>query len=423
MRQIAPLAAPIHADVPVPGSKSYTHRVLIAAALSDGRCLIRNALHSDDTRLTLQALKQWGVRVEESADELAVHGRRGTLAASDRPIFLGNSGTSMRLLTAVAALARGRSVLTGTERLQARPIQDLLDGLGRLGAPARSLTGNGCPPVEVDGGGVAGGRTDLNCALSSQFLSALLLIGPCTRDGVEIRVRQGPVSRPYIDVTLETLSRFGVAFDRSGYDWFRVPGGQRYRSGSFHVEPDCSQAGYFWAAAAITGSTVAVRGTRLDSRQGDIRLTRILERMGCTLSTLESGVAVTGGRLTAVDVDMADIPDVVPTLAVVAAFARGRTVIRNVAHLKEKESDRLAAVCAELGRMGIESGCDETTLWVQGGVPRGAVIDCHDDHRIAMSFAVAGLKTEGIRILDQACIRKSFPGFWEVFAGLYRSAR
>lgn len=423
MRQIAPLAAPMRADVPVPGSKSYTHRVLIAAALSDGRCLIRNALHSVDTRLTLQALKQWGVRVEESGDLLAVYGRQGALEASDKPIFLGNSGTSMRLLTAVAALARGRSVLTGTERLQARPIQDLLDGLSRLGAAARSLAGNGCPPVEVAGGGVAGGRTDLNCALSSQFLSALLLIGPCTRDGVEIRVRQGPVSRPYIDITLDTLSRFGVAFDRNGYDWFSVPGGQRYRSGGFHVEPDCSQAGYFWAAAAITGSTVAVRGTRLDSRQGDIRLTGILEQMGCTLTALESGVAVTGGRLTAVDVDMGDIPDVVPTLAVVAAFARGRTVIRNVAHLKEKESDRLAAVCAELGKMGIESGYDETTLWVQGGMPRAAAIECHDDHRIAMSFAVAGLKTEGIRILDEACIQKSFPDFWEVFAGLYRSAR
>jgi 3-phosphoshikimate 1-carboxyvinyltransferase len=397
--------------------------MLIAAALSDGRCLIRNALHSDDTRLTLQALKQWGVAVEESGDLLAVHGRQGALAASDRPIFLGNSGTSMRLLTAVAALARGRSVLTGSERLQARPIQDLLDGLRRLGAAARSLAGNGCPPVEVDGGGVAGGSTDLNCALSSQFLSALLLIGPCARNGVEIRVRQGPVSRPYIDITLDTLSRFGVTFDRSGYDWFRIPGGQRYRSGYFQVEPDCSQAGYFWAAAAITGSTVAVKGTRLDSRQGDIRLTGILERMGCTLSALEIGVAVTGGRLTAVDVDMGDLPDMVPTLAVVAAFARGRTIIRTVAHLTETESDRLAAVCAELGKMGIESGYDETALWVQGGTPRAAAIDCHDDHRIAMSFAVAGLKTEGIRILDEACIQKSFPNFWEVFAGLYRSVR
>lgn len=420
MRPIEPMASPVQMEVSVPGSKSYTHRMLIAAALSDGRCRIRNALGSEDTRLTLQALEKWGVRVEAMREELVVHGRQGALTASDGPIFLGNSGTSLRLLTAVAALAEGRSVLTGTERLQARPIQHLLDGLAQLGVAARSRAGNGRPPVEIEGGGLSGGRATLNCSKSSQFLSALLLIGPCTRDGVEIQVQQGPVSRPYIDITLDTLSRFGITFDRSDYDWFRVPGGQTYRSGCFLVEPDCSQAGYFWAAAAITGSTIAVKGTRLPSRQGDIRLAAILERMGCTLAILENGVAVSGGRLAAVDVDMADIPDVVPTLAVVAAFARGRTVIRNVAHLKDKESDRLAAVVAELGKMGIESGYDQNALWVQGGHPQAAAIDCHNDHRIAMSFAIAGLRTPGISILDEACVQKSFPTFWDVFGGLYR---
>jgi 3-phosphoshikimate 1-carboxyvinyltransferase len=185
------------------------------------------------------------------------------------------------------------------------------------------------------------------------------------------------------------------------------------------VEPDCSQAGYFWAAAAITGSTVEVKGTSLRSRQGDIRLAEILARMGCTLSARESGVAVMGAELSAVEVDMGDIPDVVPTLAVVAAFARGRTIIRNVAHLKEKESNRLAVVCTELRKMGIESGYDEGTLWVQGGRPKAASIDCYNDHRIAMSFAVAGLKTAGIKVLDDACVQKSFPTFWEVFERLY----
>jgi 3-phosphoshikimate 1-carboxyvinyltransferase len=188
------------------------------------------------------------------------------------------------------------------------------------------------------------------------------------------------------------------------------------------VEPDCSQAGYFWAAAAITGSTVEVRGTSLQSRQGDIRLAQILERMGCTVTSTASGVTVRGGALAAVDVDMGDIPDVVPTLAVAAAFARGRTTIRNVAHLKEKESNRLAAVCAELGKMGIESGYDEDMIWVQGGRPSGAAIDCHDDHRIAMSFAVAGLRTPGLTVLDDACVQKSFPNFWEVFEGLYEKS-
>jgi 3-phosphoshikimate 1-carboxyvinyltransferase len=403
----------------VPGSKSYTHRVLIAAALSDGRCAIQNALDSEDTRFTLETLKKWGVQVEESERDLVVHGHRGKLEAGGGPIFLGNSGTSMRLLAAVAALAEGRSVQTGTERLQARPIQDLLDGLNQLGAPARSLAGNGCPPVEVRGGGVNGGRAVLNCTLSSQFLSALLLIGPCTRDGIEIRVERGPVSRPYIDITLDTMARFGIHADRREYEWFRVPAGQAYRSGSYQVEPDCSQAGYFWAAAAITGSTVVVSGTSLQSCQGDIRLAQILERMGCTVTATAGGVAVQGGALAAADIDMGDIPDVVPTLAVTAAFARGRTTIRNVSHLKAKESNRLAAVCAELGKMGVESGYDEGMLWVQGGRPSGAAIDCHDDHRIAMSFAVAGLKTPGVTVLDEACVQKSFPNFWEVFEGLY----
>jgi 3-phosphoshikimate 1-carboxyvinyltransferase len=247
----------------------------------------------------------------------------------------------------------------------------------------------------------------------------LLLIGPCTRDGIEIRVQRGPVSRPYIDITLETMARFGVYAERKAYEWFRLPGGQPYRSGHYRVEPDCSQAGYFWAAAAITGSTVEVKGTSLRSRQGDIRLAEILARMGCTLSARESGVAVMGAELSAVEVDMGDIPDVVPTLAVVAAFARGRTIIRNVAHLKEKESNRLAVVCTELRKMGIESGYDEGTLWVQGGRPKAASIDCYNDHRIAMSFAVAGLKTAGIKVLDDACVQKSFPTFWEVFERLY----
>jgi 3-phosphoshikimate 1-carboxyvinyltransferase len=326
----------------------------------------------------------------------------------------------MRLLTAVAALAEGKSILTGSERLQARPIQDLLDGLAQLGVAARSLGGNACPPVEILGGRVAGGRAALNCSLSSQFLSALLLIAPYARDGIEIHVTHGPVSRPYIDITLDTMARFGVRTEREGYEYFAVPGGQCYRCGNHAVEPDCSQAGYFWTAAAVTGSTVRVNGTHPHSRQGDSRLAAILGRMGCTVTADRVGIVVKGAELTAADVDMADMPDVVPTLAVAAAFARGRTLIRNVGHLKAKESNRLAAVCSELGKMGIEAGYDEDMLWIVGGRPQAAAIDCHDDHRIAMSFAVAGLKTPGIQILDEACVQKSFPSFWDVFGKFYR---
>ncbi len=420
MRRIRPLSKPVTAEVAVPGSKSYTHRMIVAAALSDGRCTIENALDSEDTRLTLDTLRRWGVSVGWDGGAMTVFGTQGRLQASPEPVFLGNSGTSMRLLTAVAALAEGSSLLTGTDRLQARPMRRLLEALGRLGVDARSLGENGCPPIEVRGGEVPGGRTELDCSQSSQFLSALLLIGPCSREGVEIAVTRGPVSRPYIDVTLDVMARFGVPAERRGYEWFRVAGGQYYRAGDHVVEADCSQAGYFWAAAAVTGSTVKVRRTAADSCQGDARLTEVLERMGCTVAAHADGMAVTGGALAAVEVDMADMPDVVPTLAVVAAYASGRTVIRGVGHLREKESDRLAAVCEGLQRMGVEAGHDTQSLWVAGGSPRGAAIDCHDDHRIAMSFAVAGLATPGVEILDDGCVRKSFPTFWQVLETLYR---
>ena len=419
MREIKTLH-PTQAVVAVPGSKSYTHRVLIAAALSDGRCLIENALDSEDTNLTRDTLKIWGVAFALEGEALVVSGCKGELKTCRSPIFLGNSGTSMRLLTAVAALVPEKTILTGSDRLRARPIRDLLDGLAQVGVAARSLDGNGCPPVVIEGGGVSGGRVDLNCALSSQFLSALLLVGPLTRKGLEVRVTHGPVSRPYIDITLDTMENFGVQAERDGYAWYKVPGGQCYRAGRHRVEPDCSQAGYFWAAAAVTASTVKVRGTRRGSRQGDIRILDILEQMGCRVASQADGVAVSGGALSAVDVDMGDIPDVVPTVAVVAAFARGRTVIRNVAHLREKESDRLSAVSAGLNQMGIPAGCDEDSLWIEGGTPHPAAIDCCNDHRIAMSFAVAGLKAPGVRILDETCVRKSFPGFWETLEGLYR---
>jgi 3-phosphoshikimate 1-carboxyvinyltransferase len=251
-------------------------------------------------------------------------------------------------------------------------------------------------------------------------------MGPCTEEGLDISVTQGPVSRPYIDMTVSVMERLGIRLDRDGYERFRIPGGQRYRAGDYTVEPDISNAGYFWAAAAVTGGRVKVRGVGPDSRQGDIRLAALFERMGCTLSQEADGLALSGvldasGRpkLSALDVDMGDMPDMVPTLAVAAAFAQGTTVIRNVAHLRAKESDRLAAVAAELGKMGISARTTEAELIVEGGRPHGAVIDTYDDHRIAMSFAVAGLAVPGMHIKDEGCVRKSFPGFWEAFEGLY----
>ncbi|MFO8049965.1 MAG: 3-phosphoshikimate 1-carboxyvinyltransferase, partial [Desulfosudaceae bacterium] len=402
-------------SVSVPGSKSYTHRTLIAAALADGSCELDNCLDSEDTRFTRQALSQMGVKLADQNGKTLVYGRKGELATPDEPIYLGNSGTSMRLLAGLAALGKGTCTLTGNERMCRRPLADLLAALNQLGCEARSTGNTGCPPVLINGSKSRGGRVDLKCDLSSQFLSALLLMAPYLERGLEIKVTAGPVSKPYIDMTVDIMNNFGVAVTREGYRRFAVAGGQVYRPGSYRVEPDASQAGYFWAAAAITGATVKVLGIDAKSRQGDARFVEVLEAMGCRVSSEADGIAVTGGPLVSVEVDMSDMPDMVPTLAVVAAYARGATIIRNVAHLKDKESDRLAVTASSLSSMGITAVGDNTGLTIIGGRPAGADIDPHDDHRIAMSFAVAGLVTPGVRIADEQCVAKSFPGFWEVF--------
>ncbi len=409
----------IKCEVTVPGSKSYTHRILIGAALSDGNCIIQNGLKSEDTLLTLNALKQMSVSIEEHENKWTVSGTSGRLTDPKEPVYLANSGTSMRLLAAVAALGNKKITLTGTERMYQRPIQDLLDGLNQMGIDARSVNKNGCPPVEISGGDIiTGGSVNLRCKISSQFLSGILMIAPYTEKGVEIRVTEGPVSKPYIDMTIDVMNQLGVEVTRDGYERFHIQGKQIYKAGDYTVEPDCSNAGYFWAAAAITGGTVKVKGITKDSRQGDIRLTELFEKMGCKIFQDGDGLAVSGRAASAIEADMSDMPDMVPTLAVVAAFAKGTTVIKNVAHLKAKESDRLTAPVNELLKMGIEASCTDTGLIIKGGKPRGAEIDTYNDHRIAMSFAVAGLVTPGLFIRNESCVEKSFPEFWKVFETL-----
>lgn len=407
-------------EVGVPGSKSYTHRVLIAAALAAGKSTIDGALFSRDTQLTARALIQMGAQIksDEKLKHFAVTGTGGRLSSSRCDIFLENSGTSMRLLAAIAALGEGQYILDGTERMRQRPIAELLAALQQLEISATSINGNGCPPIRIGGGMIKGGSVEIDCGVSSQYLSALLLMAPLTRDGLEIEVVKGPVSRPYVDLTLAVMRRFGIKVEADGYEKFKVGGGQIYQPGEYRVEPDCSQAGYFWAAAAITGAEIKVNGINADSVQGDLGFVRVLEKMGCRVCFEDDGITVVGGSLKALDVDMGDMPDLVPTLAVVAAFAQGTTVMTNVAHLRAKESDRLAAVATELGRMGIVTECGDDFITVTGGQPQGAVIKTYDDHRIAMSFSLAGLKVAGVKIEDEDCVSKSFPNYWSVFADL-----
>jgi len=420
MIEIKPHHMKPHCEVTVPGSKSFTHRILIASALSDGMCSVENALFSEDTMLTMKALRQMGIRIEEmTGDRLIIYGAKGILQPSRDPIYLGNSGTSIRLLTAISALGKDTYTLMGNDRMAERPIQALLDALGQIGVQARSTHSNGCPPVDVSGRNLSGTSVKISCRDSSQYLTGLLLMAPCTKGGLKISVIQGPVSRPYVDMTIDVMAKFGIAIDRQGYDGFQVSGNQAYRSGDYEVEADASQAGYFWAAAAICRKAVKVKGVSQDSCQGDVNFSKVLESMGCAVKNEPDGITVSGGdRLRAVEVDMGDMPDIVPTLAVVAAFAEGTTVIKNVSHLKSKESDRLTSVVNELIKMGITARCTDDALMVAGGQPRKAEIETYGDHRIAMSFAVAGLAAPGTNIRGEHCVEKSFPNYWQVFEGM-----
>jgi 3-phosphoshikimate 1-carboxyvinyltransferase len=418
LKNINPLEQ-VQAVLTLPGSKSYTHRALMAAALAAGDSVLTNALAAEDTELTARALAQLGAGIDWQGTTVRVTGRAGRWRPVAEPIYLGNSGTSMRFLTALVALGEGEYLLTGTERLCRRPLGELLTALGKIGVRTVCQKDDGCPPVRVTGG-LTGGQTNLSGGTSSQYLSALLFIGPLAPQGLEIQVTDELVSRPYVDLTLEVLGDFGISYYREGYRSFRLPGGQGYEPRDYEIEADASSASYFWAAAALTGGRVTITNLNLSSSQGDAAFPMVLERLGCAIESTPAGLTVQGGPLQGVEVNMAAMPDLVPTLAVLAAFAQGDTVITGVAHLRHKESDRLAAVAAELGKMGIEARETDDGLVIRGGTPRGAVIHTYDDHRIAMSFAVAGLKAAGLRIADPDCVAKSFPDFWEFFARLSR---
>jgi len=413
---------PVRAVLSLPGSKSYTHRTLVAAALAAGESLLSNALKAEDTELTAQALAKLGAGIAWQGAAIRVQGVGGHWRPVEEPIYLGNSGTTMRFLTALAALGQGPYTLTGTERLCQRPLGELLQALTQLGVQVASERADGCPPVTIRGG-LTGGRARLSGAVSSQYVSALLFIGPLAPAGVEIEITDELVSRPYVDLTLAVMEDFGISYYREGYRYFRVPGVQPYQSADYAIEADASSASYFWAAAAITGGRVTIANLSGDSCQGDAGFPGVLAQMGCTLESEADGLTVQGGPLTGIEVDLAAMPDLVPTLSVVAAFAKGETVITGVPHLRHKESDRLAAVAAELQKMGIAARETADGLIIPGGSPHGASIDTYQDHRLAMSFAVAGLKVPGIIINDPGCVAKSFPNFWEYFEKLYQGGR
>jgi 3-phosphoshikimate 1-carboxyvinyltransferase len=325
----------------------------------------------------------------------------------------------MRFLTALAALKKGSTLLDGNERMRKRPIGELLNGLRELGVRAYSQKGNDCPPVIVESGGLKGGTTRVRGEESSQFLSGLLMVAPYAQKDVNVEVTGSLASKPYVDITVDVMSAFGVEIRNQGYSSFFIKAGQRYLPNKYRIEGDASNASYFFSAAAVCRGRVEVKNLNPATLQGDIGFLDILERMGCRVTRGGDWIEVLGGELHGVEIDMNGMPDLVPTLAVTGAFARGKTVIQNIRHLRLKESDRIHALAMELSKIGIRVDEREDGLGIEGGKPHGAEIETYDDHRMAMSFAVAGLAVPGIRIKGERCVEKSFPGFWETLQKLY----
>ena len=408
----------VDVSISVPGSKSLTQRALIASALADGESVLHGPLVSEDTEYSSTALRQLGVSVEHG-EQWRVIGNSGRIDKSDSPIFLGNNGTATRFLTSVVSLGNASFTIDGDKRMYERPIDPLMKALQGWGVDIESVHGTGCPPLTIRSKGIAGGKTTLPEGKSSQYLSSLLLVAPYAREVAELYVEGEVLSKPYVNMTLDVMSSFGIDVEYStDYTYFKIPQGC-YRAHEYHIEGDASNASYFWAAAAVTGGRVTVENVPVPSLQGDAMLVPILGRMGCEVSVEGRGITVTAGKkLEGVTVDMGDMPDVVPTLAVVAAFAEGTTVIENIEHLRIKECDRLTATVTELAKMGakVEEKQDSMIIHGDGGKSlHGAVIETYNDHRMAMSMSVAGLKVDGVQISGEECVVKSFPDYWQRF--------
>ncbi|MBY0585583.1 3-phosphoshikimate 1-carboxyvinyltransferase [bacterium] len=422
---ITPLAKVPRKSVKVPGSKSFTNRAFPIAALARGPSKLTGVLDSEDTHLMREALIQLGIPVEYNSAECTaiVDGRGGQIPAREANLFLGNSGTSMRFLTALVSLGNGTYRLDGIERMRQRPMDDLLQAMKDLGVDIRSEKDNGCPPIIIKGGGLTGETARIRGDISSQFLSGLMIVAPLTARGLTIEVEGDLVSKPYVDMTLATMTAFDAEFERDGYQRFRFSGLSSgfggYVGGEYAIEPDASAASYFFAAAAITGGRVTVEGLGTYSRQGDLQFVYALERMGCSVDMKPAQTTLFGGKLVGVDIDMQDISDTVPTLAAVACFAEGPTTIRHVAHIRHKETDRISALVQEIRKTGCQVDEFEDGLKIHPPILQAAIFDTYNDHRMAMSLALLGLRQTGIAIRDPGCTAKTYPGY---FADLARLA-
>lgn len=411
-------------NVTIPGSKSLSNRILLLAALCEGTTEISNLLNSDDVRHMLTALKQLGVSYSLSDDRTRcrIDGRGGLLATGQvETLFLGNAGTAMRPLTAALCMGEGTFRLTGEDRMFERPIADLIEAMRPLGIDVRYDGEPGYPPLTITARSLKATALEIDGSISSQFLTSLLMAAPLLDEPLEIHVTGELVSKPYIDITLDVMAKFGVTVSHDNYQRFTVPSGQHYRSpGRIQVEGDASSASYFLAAGAIGQGPVRVHGTGTASVQGDARFAEVLEQMGADVTWSEHWIEVAANqRLKAIDLDLNHIPDAAMTIAVAALFAEGTTTIRNIYNWRVKETDRIHAMATELRKIGadVEEGEDFIRITPpETFLP--ATIDTYNDHRIAMCFSLAAFGTDGLKINDPGCTAKTFPDYFDRFASI-----
>mgnify|MGYP001159534000 CR=1 FL=1 len=399
----------------IPGSKSYTNRALLIAALAEGTSELHRLLHSDDTHYMAEALQNLGVTIDDRDEgrRWVIEGCGGRFSSCSEPIFVGNAGTAMRFLTAAICLGDSEYRLDGSDRMRQRPIQDLLSALEQLGCNAVSENGNGCPPLTINAKGIPGGTCSMPGDKSSQYFSALLMASPYAQADVTIEVEGELVSKPYIDMTIDIMQTFGGEVTHDDYQKFMIPSGQSYQSREYLIEPDASNACYYWAAGAIASGPVRVQGLSRSSIQGDIGFVSILHQMGCSVSYGPDWIEVVGGELRGGEFDLGNMPDTAQTLAVVALFARGKTNLVNIGNLRIKETDRIAALARELTKLGAKVDEGKDYLSITPGQLKGVEIETYDDHRMAMSFTLAGVRIPGVVILDHDCVAKTYPDYFD----------
>ena len=423
-----PAAKGARGSVRLPGSKSISNRVLLLSALADGVTEVEALLDSDDTRVMLDALRQLGVNWSRHAgrDDYRVEGIGGVFPVKQAELFLGNAGTAFRSLTAALALSAGDYVLKGVARMHERPIGDLVDALRGLGAQVDYLGNVGFPPLHIHPAAAGGaGEVSVKGNVSSQFLTGLLLAAPLLGREVTVRVDGELISKPYVEITLNLMRRFGVEVRREGWERFVVPAARYGSPGRIGVEGDASSASYFLAAGAIGHGQTRVEGVGRNSIQGDVRFAEALARMGAEIDFGPNWIQCRLGcadRLHAIDLDCNHIPDAAMTLAVLALFAEGATTLKNIASWRVKETDRIAAMATELRKLGatVEEGADYIRITPpEGGrLTPGVAVDTYDDHRMAMCFSLVSLAGVPVRINDPACVNKTFPGYWEAFRAI-----